>query len=214
MGDDGCVCLHQSKSLALWRTIVVRASRIRVVPKFAREEQSGPSNEPSLEPDSQIRARDNFSVSITSPATIMSPVISQDCRMSVADLVWGLLLILTAGILLIAGPSDSMAQTRSWIDSSPTQIKTEPSPERARPGRVESPGYRNEESTREESKVGAVPEWAESRSRNESFGSSTPDGALRPNDTDPGRPVPIDGGLIWLVLAGLGYGGYQLGRTQ
>jgi len=123
-------------------------------------------------------------------------------------------LFILAGVLLIAEPGRVQAQSRSLIDASPTQMETERNSERARPGRVQTRGYRHGESNEETSGVGTVPEWAQSQSSEESFRSSSPKERFRSNADDPGRAVPIDGGLIWLVLAGLGYGGYRLRGTE
>lgn len=62
----------------------------------------------------------------------------------------------------------------------------------------------------EQSDVVQVPDWAESQSPRSGGEASYPSGIQTKADDDPGRAVPIDGGLIWLFLLGVGYGLFRL----
>lgn len=64
------------------------------------------------------------------------------------------------------------------------------------------------------SSVERLPEWARSQpSRKRHSSSEAPTESFRTND--PGRPgVPVDGGLVWLVVAGVGYAVYRLQRPR
>lgn len=67
------------------------------------------------------------------------------------------------------------------------------------------------------SQVGSLPDWAQpkasSSSQGESLGSqreTTSGGKFRTQNHNDRHPVPVDGGLIWLFVAGAGYGAYRL----
>lgn len=69
-------------------------------------------------------------------------------------------------------------------------------------------------------RVGDVPSWAESSNRSPGGGrnqaANTGDATTNATPPPPDDPdsLPVDGGLIWLVLAGGGYAGWKLGFTE
>lgn len=71
----------------------------------------------------------------------------------------------------------------------------------------------NQTRNRSDSQVENLPDWAESRSpktaRDHREGRVGGEG-MQTNVKDRPTPVPVDSGLIWLVVAGIGYGVFRL----
>lgn len=68
--------------------------------------------------------------------------------------------------------------------------------------------------TERESSVERVPEWAEGKQRSSSRTQpSFENDVSTKNHLGGGDGVPVDGGLLWLVLAGGGYASWKLGLT-
>jgi hypothetical protein len=63
-----------------------------------------------------------------------------------------------------------------------------------------------------DSQVGNLPDWAESRTPSRSTEGSSGESVSPTSEFRPkvGRPVPVNGGLVWLVVAGIGYGVFRL----
>lgn len=120
--------------------------------------------------------------------------------------MFGSLFLLTLILAIDGGGVDpSWGQTRYRAQVTPERSKYDTSPDR-----------RGELRGREgRGAVEQLPDWAESRvpSSKENAGVST--SQFGTHDHGSGHPppkpeVPVDGGLIWLVLVGIGYGVFRL----
>lgn len=78
--------------------------------------------------------------------------------------------------------------------------------------------YAQQRAREAESNVESVPSWAESASqsgrstRNQNQTSLRGEMSTQDHTTQPG--IPVDGGLLYLVLAGVGYAGWRLSGTN
>lgn len=120
---------------------------------------------------------------------------------------------LIACLLLVVGGTDARGQV---LDPYGEDRERASNPQSSIESRPSGFGSRGETSNRRRSEVENLPDWAESHgSRRQTPSSRQGPGissSARPMSSHgPGRPgVPVDGGLVWLMVAGAGYGVYRL----
>lgn len=123
--------------------------------------------------------------------------------------LWNLGRLVPVVLLLMIGASDSWAQLQDQ-ESTYGRVFNTPSSMTKHHSGIKG---REERSSDRDAHVGDLPDWAESRTRSRvkverTDEAASPTSGFETKDRRPG--VPVDGGLIWLVLVGIGYGVFRL----
>lgn len=116
--------------------------------------------------------------------------------------IWSKVTALLLGVLLMGVVSVPFAAQAQLTNQSPAADEREPRQERLYDRQPEQPG----------SGVESLPSWAEPSTSGGQTGAKSKNAPPfgPPPPPSPPPQVPVDGGLIWLLIAGGGYGVHKL----